>query len=279
MSSLFRLLLCCCALTVWTSTATLAQDDEETSKLPERRKAYIDPVVSNKEILTIGLHGGIGMTNHSGSFTGAPGQVSCCPEFSGGSGSGIIAGLETSLPLSDQLRLLGRISIQGVGGRFETSEPTTIRRGNEAVPTSFLHTFETQATMIAIEPAVEYRMGGLGLVGGLRAGLVSSATYTQTEALSDKSLPYTFPNGKQEYLNVSGDLTTISSMQIGLLAGLRYHLALSENLSVIPEVMYAPNFTSLESDMGWGVNSFRVGATIALTLWGKNVIATPLMPK
>jgi hypothetical protein len=31
--------------------------------------------------------------------------------------------------------------------------------------------------------------------------------------------------------------------------------------------------------MDWGVSSFRVGATIALTLWGKNVIATPLMPK
>ncbi|MBU3741081.1 MAG: hypothetical protein FGM24_02230 [Candidatus Kapabacteria bacterium] len=279
MSPMNRLLICFCALLCVTSVTAFAQDDEETSKLPTRRQAYIDPVVSNSEILSLGLHGGFGSTSHSGAFKGAPNVLSCCPEFSSGSGSGIVFGLDVSLPLTEKLRFLGRINLQGLGGAFEASESTTVRIGNQAVETSFLHTFDASLSMIALEPAVEYRLGGLGIVAGLRVGILSGGTYKQVDELSDKSIPYTFPNGQQVFQNATGDLTDLSSMQIGALAGLRYHVGLSNNLSVVPEVMFAPNFTALNADRDWGVSSLRFGASVVLTLWGKNVIASPVMPK
>lgn len=279
MSSMNRLLTCCAVLLCVTSISALAQDDEETSKLPTRRQAFIDPVVSNTEILSLGLHGGFGMTSHTGAFRGAPSTVSCCPEFSSGSGSGLVFGLDVSLPLSDQLRLLGRINLQGLDGSFTTTEPTTVRIGNLPAETSFLHTFDASLSMIALEPALEYRLGGLGIVAGLRLGILSGGTYKQVDELADKTIPYTFPNGEQVFQNESGDLTDLSTMQIGALAGVRYHVALGTNLSIVPEVMYAPNFSTLNADMDWGVSSLRVGASVVLTLWGKNVIASPVMPR
>jgi hypothetical protein len=274
-----HLLACSFALLCLTSITAHAQDDEETSKLPQRRQAYIDPTVSNKEILSIGLHGGIGLLQHSGEFSTVPSQPAGFHSFTGGSGTGIVAGIDLSLPLTNTLRFLGRVQFQGMNGTFDVLEPTTVRIGNEAQQTSFRHAFDASLSMIAIEPAVEYMMGGVGLVGGLRVGIVSAGTYVQTQELQDKSINYVFPNGTTQYTNRTGDLEDMATVQFGMVAGIRYHIAAGSNLRIVPEVMYAPNFTSLNDAMQWSASSFRFGASIMLTLWGKNVIATPLTPR
>lgn len=280
MTAITRFLLCACALCCLGVGSALAQDDDEPMKTAERRRAQVDPTIAMREVLTIGAHVGLGFVDHSATFTGLPGVPTCCPEFNGGSGTGVVAGLEAMLPVADKWRLMARISFQGLSGTFETLEPTTIRMGNQAVETAFRHTFDATLSMVAIEPAIEWRVaGGLGVLAGARMGLVSGGTYTQTEELGDKTIPYVFLNGRDVYAEQNGNLTDIESMQIGLLVALRYHLDLGGNVSIAPEVAYAPNFSDLRSDFAWKASSFRVGATMMLTIRGRDVMATPLQPR
>lgn len=281
MTATTRFLLCACTLCcVGVANAYAQDDDEESMKTAERRRVQVDPAVAMREVLTVGAHLGLGVVDHAATFSGMPGVPTCCPEFNGGSGIGAIAGLEAMLPVADKWRLMARISFQGLSGTFETMEPTTIRMGNQAVETAFRHTFDATLSMVAIEPAVEWRItGGLGVLAGARVGFVSGGTYKQTEELADKSIPYVFMNGRDVYAERSGNLTDIESMQIGLLLALRYHLDLGGNFSVAPEVAYAPNVSDLRSDFSWKVSSIRVGATVMLTIRGRDVMATPLQPR
>lgn len=280
MTSISRILLSACLLGIVGATTSLAQDDDEQLKTPERRRAQVDPAIALREVMSIGAHVGLGFVNHAATFSGLPGVPTCCPEFDGGSGTGIVAGLEAMLPIADDWRLMARVSFQGLGGTFETMEPTTIRMGNQAVETAFRHTFDATLSMLAIEPALEWRIaGGLGVVAGGRVGFVSGGTYKQTEELGDPSIPYVFLNGRAVFAERNGNLEDIASMQIGLLVALRYHLNVGGNVSIAPEVAYAPNFSDLRNDFAWKASSLRIGATMMLTIRGRDVMATPLTPR
>lgn len=275
----FKITLFVFVITGFNCGALNAQTDEP-QKVPERRRVQVDPVIATTEVFSIGAHLGLGLVQHSGTFKGLPGVPTCCPQYDGGSGVGPVLGLDISFPIAPSFRLLGRLSFQGLSGTFEAIEPTTIRIENEAVATAFRHEFSATLSMIALEPIVEWRFaGGFSAMVGGRVGYVTGGTYTQKEELGDKSIPYVYLNGRSIYSERSGNLQDMSALQFGAIIGARYYISVGNTVNVIPEIAYAPTFSQLRSDMEWGASSLRFGATVMLTILGKDVIASPVRPQ
>jgi len=243
------------------STLVVAQDDD-----------------GSERIFSIGLHGGYGLATHSASFSSLPSVPDCCPEYTGGSGGGLILGIDAALPLGPTMDLALRLGYQSYSGTMTTDEQTTVRVQNEARQTLLRHTLETTVSTIIIEPAVEYRIQRLGLMGGIRLGLASSGDYETQETLADASLPWGYQGGASTYLASKGSLTNVSGVQIGLLVGARYHLVIASALKIIPEIVWAPSFSNNVQDTDWSTSAIRFGLGISYSLTRVSRLGTPIIP-
>lgn len=231
----------------------------------------------------LGAHGGMNVSMHSAAFSGLPGVPSCCPEFSSGSGGGFYGGLETDIPISPAVTMLVRLGYNSNGGTFEATEPTTVRINNTVENTTFKHTLNTTVSGVMLEPAAEWRVaGGLGLVGGVRLGLLMSATYDQKETFTDPSIAYEYLATNSATNNASsGDITQLKTLQFGLLFGARYHLPLNaeSTFELVPEAYYAPMFTQNVTDTDWSTSSIRLGLGVLYKFMIYPSESNPLAPK
>lgn len=241
------------------------------------------PVEKATSTWSLGAHGGTNISMHSASFSGLPGVPSCCPEYTSGSGGGFYAGLEADFPITPAVAFALRLGYASNGGTFEATEPTTVRINNAAVNTSFKHTLTTTTNYIMLEPAAEWRVaGGLGLVGGLRLGMLSSASYEQKETFTDPSLPYEYLNTNSATNNASsGTISQTNSMQFGLLIGARYHLPLNADhtFEIVPEAYYAPLFTQNVQNTSWSTSSIKLGLGLLYTFKIYAEESNPLAPR
>ncbi len=231
-----------------------------------------------ERILSVGLHGGYGAASHSASFAKLPNVPDCCPEYTGGSGGGLIMGIDVGLPLAQQIDLTLRLGYQSFGGTMTTDEPITVRVENDARQTALRHTLETTVSTIIIEPGIEYRINNIGLMGGLRLGLASSGTYSTQEAFADPSIPWTYRGGASTYLPSSGSLTNVAGLQLGLMLGARYHLKIASTLQIVPEVSYAPALSNNVQDIDWSTSAIRFGLGISYQLTRISRLGTPILP-
>ena len=204
---------------------------------------------------------------------------SCCPGYEGTSGSGIAIGAELMIPISTGLELGARAAFQTSSADFTAKEPITVRVGNSAVTSSIDHSLATSVAALFVEPTLNYEIAkGFYLSGGLRLGTIMSATYEQSEKLADPSLPYDFSSGSGVWNNTSGDIPNKSGFQLGAVIGLRTAIALGTSLTVMPEVSYAPMFTSVVSDASWTASPLRVGASFLINMTKLEAVSTPIAP-
>ncbi|CAN5539641.1 hypothetical protein BH10BAC6_BH10BAC6_08900 [soil metagenome] len=285
---------------VFLACATVAMAQKSStpnSETPQQRSAGKDATpkttvespdeapVARKAISwwSLGVHGGMNVSMHSAAFSGLPGVPSCCPEFSSGSGGGFYGGLETGFPISPAVTMLARLGYNSNSGTFEATEPTTVRINNTAVNTTFKHTLTTTVSGVMLEPAAEWRVaGGLGLVGGVRLGLLMSATYDQKESFTDTSIPYEYLTTNSATNNASsGDITQLKTLQFGLLLGARYHLPLNteSTFELVPEAYYAPMFTQNVTGIDWSTSSIRLGLGVLYKFMIYPADSNPLAPK
>jgi hypothetical protein len=215
---------------------------------------------------SIGVYGAYALSMHSASFSSLPGISSCCPEYTSGSGGGAAFGLEADLKLSSALTLIGRLVYASNGGTLTADEETWVHNGSVAQQTTITHTLNPSLGFVFFEPSIEYRAGSFGFHAGLRAGTLLYATFEQQEELTDKSLGYEYLGTGETYNAASGDITGTSSFQFGIVLGARYHIDASSSLRVVPEVSYAPLFTSILTEESWTVSSLRFGASLLFGL-------------
>lgn len=280
---------------VCTVSAMAQKDNVPSTESPQQRSAAKEAatkvvVATPEPVVTkatswwaLGAHGGANLSMHSPAFSGLPGVPSCCPEYTSGSGGGFYGGLESDFPISPAVTMLVRLSYNSNSGTFEATEPTTVRVNNTAISTSFKHTLTTTTSGVIVEPAVEWRVtGGLGLVGGLRVGVLTSGSYDQRETFTDPSIPYEYLTTNSATNNPSsGTITQLNTLQLGVLLGARYHLPLnSENtFELVPEAYFAPMFTKNVSGMDWSTSSIRFGLGVLYKFMIFSTESNPLAPK
>lgn len=275
-----RLVAVAVLLTIASLHTSIAQESLSKEK-PKPKPEAPKPAMVEKRTMSLGLAALyaplVGNAVESGfRFPTVP---SCCPGYEGTSGSGITIGAELMLPLSSGLELGARVAFQTSSADFTAKEPITVRVGNSAVSSSIDHSLSTSVAALFVEPTLNYEISkGFYLSGGLRFGTIMGATYEQSEKLADPSLPYDFSSGSGVWNNTSGDIPNKSGFQLGAVIGLRTAIALGTSLTLMPEVSYAPMFTSVVSDASWTASPLRIGASFLINMTTLEAVSTPIAP-
>ena len=70
---------------------------------------------NRKVIFYWGAYGGINLNMHTADFQQLPGYPNCCPQFTGGSGTGFDFGGLFEYPLQSKLNLTARVGLNSLG--------------------------------------------------------------------------------------------------------------------------------------------------------------------
>lgn len=238
------------------------------------------PMVSER-MLTVGGMAGYSVDVHTASEFVVPNVETCCPGYDGGSGGGPVVALNVELPVSSRWDVIGRLVYHTSRVTMDARENITVRVDNQPVPSYIAHEVTPSVNIVSFEPGVAFRVAdGLSLIGGLRLGTVLSGTYEQRSTL-DPSIPYDFTNGSGVRDESTGDIPNMNSFQFGIFAGARYGFPLNtqRTLSLVPEIQFAPLFTSLVSGETWSMSSFRAMVGLQFSLMKSRPTTTPLRPE
>jgi len=214
----------------------------------------------------IGLFGNYSIDLHSASFTRLPEVPNCCPEFTGGTGSGFFAGMVYIAPIDPVWLLDLRVhyGLYSVTMVESQNLPTVIGDGsttNAQIDHSLMGSF----AQISIEPMVGYRLTQeLSLRGGITAGYRIGADYEQKETLV---LPQnaTFETGTRQRNVSSGTINSVNALALGLTVGASYDLPLNTDrtLFLSPELLFTVSPFDVVTNTSWKVQHIRLG--LALT--------------
>jgi outer membrane protein OmpA-like peptidoglycan-associated protein len=214
-----------------------------------------------------GILGGYNLNIHSSSITSIKGFNSCCPEFTGGFGTGFYFGGLIEYPIDDELQLMLRLSYSSYNGLLseQITMPVLDIVTGGSINATIENRFDVQYGTIGIEPMVSYKlMDKLFAHGGLRAGLLVDHHYSHIEELVSPTNRGTFSNGLRTW-NVSfGDLPDPNILLLGLKLGASYNLTLNKNRSLFlaPEIFYNLQFTPALKEQSWMVHQIQLGASL-----------------
>ncbi|MFM8770986.1 MAG: hypothetical protein ACKOE4_03035 [Candidatus Kapaibacterium sp.] len=271
-----RLLAVLAVLSLGTGAALAQESLSKERPKPAPKKAS---VLVSKRVMSVGAHASYGIMMNGVSAFKLPSVPSCCPGYESTSGSGLVFGAEIALPMSETIDIGGRLVYQSSATDFTAAEPITVRAGNGVLKTNINHSFKTSTSFLMIEPVASIKLGGgLAMMAGLRVGTTLGGTYDQQESLADPSIPYDFSSGSGLYNVKNGDIPNTSGLQAGVLVGVRYAVALSGGLSLMPEVTYSPMFTDVVTDASWTISPLRIGVGILFDVMSTETASTPIAP-
>ncbi len=215
----------------------------------------------------IGLFGNYSVDLHSASFTQLPGVPNCCPEFTGGTGSGFFAGITYMTPMSPSLWLDLRLHYAGYSATLtETDNIPVVTNTGSTANATVQYDLQGTFSQISVEPMLGYRLTPDFLLrGGILAGFVLGGTYNQKETLVEPTNA-TFESGQRTRNVSSGDIPKLNSLALGITVGASYDLALNSarTLFLSPEVLFTYRPLSVVSDIDWKISHLRFG--LALTI-------------
>jgi len=208
---------------------------------------------------------------HTGDFKKLGTFPSCCPQFTTGSGSGPGFGAWLGLPLSNNLRLLTRLTYTSESGVLQDDERSFVADlrdtiNPKVVDATFHHELTATLTSIGIQPMLAWRaVGGLDIMGGLRVGLVTTSTFRQTEVLTQPDDYGAYLGTGRTWVDTGGPIPDGSSLRATLSVGARYVLPLNadHSLFLAPEFTYQYALTGVTSSVTWNVHQLSAGLGLA----------------
>jgi len=217
--------------------------------------------IEQKESLWIGLYGGINLNQHTADFQGLPTIPSCCPQYENGSGVGFAIGGLIDVPLFKSTSISLRPNFSAYNAELTSNEFNPVRLANETVgEAQYQHRLTAQISAISVDALLQYRLlNRLGIMGGLRLGLLSTGTFTQLEQITSNN--GTFKNGKAIQNEFSGEIPQMSSLNAGITIGVSYDLSLNQRqtFKMVPEAVFSYGLTPLVSDLSWNNHFIRLG--------------------
>ncbi|MFH1049989.1 MAG: OmpA family protein [bacterium] len=214
------------------------------------------------------VDGGINL-HSSTKFFGSP-VLGLQNEIGSFSGFGINVGGFLEYPFSKNLSLMTRLGYYSLSGSFlktETAvEPVLSELEDKLVWPKLEFTFDASLSTISIEPLFSYQITkGINLLAGFNAGYLMTS-YSQNEVVTngEEGIPKFQETGTWERNTVS-DTTfpNASSLQIGLVIGASYDLAISQRILLSPEVYFQYGALGIwnNGDSSWSANSIRFGVS------------------
>ncbi len=198
---------------------------------------------------------GLGLVFPSASvmFQSLPGFPSCCPEFSGGSGTGLSAGLGADVPIVGSLFVSVRAGTADHGHTLTTRERVTVLvDGNEAV-VDIIHSMTVSQRVYVADAALGYRLGRVALRAGVGYMLRGASTLTASEQLEGPPgaafLDTQSPTRNEQSGPMPEPVTT--SAQLAMSVAMSFPLDPEHRWMLSPEIGMAFPFESITSMESW----------------------------
>lgn len=213
----------------------------------------------------LALFGDADVALSTAQFGGLPTVPSCCPEYTGATDIGFVAGLAYISPLDDLMSVHIRMHYSTYGSPLTSTQTLPIDPIDNGPSTATIeHSLTGTFQQISVEPLFGYEIAnGLNALGGLTLGAAFSATYDQKETLMDPP-DATFQNRSRVRNALSGDIQNANVFQAGITVGLSYDLPLTSDGSVLisPEVLFTYSLLPHTSDVSWNTHHLRAGLAV-----------------
>lgn len=229
--------------------------------------AAVTTVSQAQEQPRVGLFGNYTYDMHAASFSAIPGVPNCCPEFTGGTGSGFFGGLSYISPIESRLFMDVRLQYGGFSGTMTSRQTLPVITATGALTTAEIeHSLTSSFTQIGAEPLLGYRLTqDFALRAGLLVAYRISSTFEQKETMLTPSNA-TFETGRRTRNQIGGDLPFVSSVGLSFTVGASYDLTLNtaRTMFISPEVYYTFAPFSIMDNVSWTIGHLRAGLAISL---------------
>ncbi|MFN8368009.1 MAG: hypothetical protein U0Y96_12315 [Candidatus Kapaibacterium sp.] len=202
---------------------------------------------------------------HTTNFQSLPGFPTCCPQFHSGSGFAPAAGIFIEIPLSEHISHSLRASLSDLSGTIIATEIQPVIVSSVLRNARISHQINTSIKGIGFEPLINFRASNqLGLFAGFRFDMGLSGSATTKEELIEPETG-TFENGSRIRNVQEGSLIGLQPVVVSALGGMRFHVPLNTDNSLImlPELSFAFGLSHVTGGDDWRVHAFRFGIGIA----------------
>lgn len=209
-----------------------------------------------------GIFGAYNLTIHTADFRALPNVPNCCPQFQSGSGSGLTAGLLYQIPVEQLWQFSARATYMSYGGKLTAQENETLA-GN--IPGVFEHRVVASIASVGVELLANYRLSNsFTLSGGLRAGLVTTKSFSQEEVIIQPEGVGLFSNGRSIRNDTAGTLPRATAIQGGIIVAAGYELPLNRKKTMFlePELSFLYGLVPVVDGVEWSVHALRFGASL-----------------
>lgn len=218
--------------------------------------------------LEFGLMGGLGLVAHDASFSKLGTFPSCCPEFTGGSGTGAVLGGYAAFSLSENLRIHTRLLSSSEPAIMTDDERTVVadlRNGASVVDALFRHELSASIATIGLEPLISWQpLSSLELLFGPRIAFTTTASFTQRETLIEPADYGAYLGDDRIWVDNSGLIPDAQTVRIGIVVAARYSLPMNADstLVLVPEASYVYDLSGIAANVAWKSHQLRLTAGV-----------------
>ena len=241
--------------------------------------ALILPFISNAQIsvldreyfpdLYIGVLGGYGMDNYTGTFSTFEGSNEC-GKFTDGDGSGLLFGIKLEYKLSRRFDLYGSFVYEDRSGDFNSSSITAPVFVNDNLPpmnASLDQNLQVKINFFTFSPLIKYKPFDfdLGILFGPALDFIIKDEITHSENITAPAELY-FLNKSKTRTVISGAIDSKNSLLLDLKTGLSLGIPLDENFKVTPEIFYTLPLMKVSSNGDWKISRLQMVLSFSYAL-------------
>ena len=219
----------------------------------------------NKYNSEIGLSVNYGLSFHTANFRKYPNVPSCCPNYTGGTGSSLSLGPIFYFDIDNEIVAGLKLNYNRVTSFMKESQSINLIIDGKSEDGTFDYNFNSVLHLITLEPSAGYKINEqFTAFGGLNIGYLVSGEFDNYEKLIKPGNRGTFNNGRRIRNDSIGKMSDLNHIQAGLKLGLSYRLPLDKysDWSLLPEINYSMYFTNVAKEIDWNINTINFGLTV-----------------
>jgi hypothetical protein len=209
--------------------------------------------------ILIGPYGGIDYNIHDGAFYTKVNGITCC-QFDGGTGIGGVAGLKAFIPVGESFSITPRLLYENRRGTFITRNEhyPILGENNKIEQVNFENRLDASLNTVSIDAMASITVTSFGLyvTAGPTASLTVAKSFRKTESIYSPA-GVKFLNGSTTRELFAGDLDFVNSALVSVRGGIGAAIAVSQAISINPEVLYTLPLNRVSREDSWKVSSIQ----------------------
>lgn len=173
-------------------------------------------------------------------------------------------------PINDQFTVSGRLGVNFMGAKLTTGGRIIKASSPPFVQYTLTeHTFDASLTNLEFSPVLHinnlFKDVPIYLAGGLEIGIPLSATYTQSEVVTDTGVTFPNPTGTTSRTYATGADIVDKAVRLGIILGAGYEYHVNSTTILAPEITLRLPLTGVSSNTAyttWSVPQLRIGLNV-----------------